>query len=84
MAGALTTFGYVPQIIRMLRTKNAQGISFHAFGTLATGVLLWLIYGLKIQAWPVVAANALTFIFIVCVLVLAKKYKQRDGEHSAV
>ena len=76
-AGALTTFGYVPQILRLIRTKKATGISFPAFGTLGLGVLLWFIYGFAVKAWPVVAANGLTFIFICLVLSLSIKYRQK-------
>ena len=76
-AGALTTFGYVPQILRLIRTKKATGISFPAFGTLGLGVLLWFIYGFAVKAWPVVAANGLTFIFICWVLGLSIKYRQQ-------
>jgi Uncharacterized conserved protein len=76
-AGALTTFGYVPQVLRLIRTKKAAGISFHAFGTLGLGVLLWFVYGVGVKAWPVVAANGLTFIFICWVLGLSIKYRHQ-------
>lgn len=76
-AGALTTFGYIPQILRLIKTKKAAGISFPAFGTLGLGMLFWFVYGIAVQAWPVVAANGLSFIFICLVLSLSIKYRQK-------
>ena len=76
-AGVFTTFGYIPQILRMLKAKKATGISFYAFGTLGLGVLLWFIYGFAVKAWPVAAANSLTFIFICWILGLSIKYRHQ-------
>jgi MtN3 and saliva related transmembrane protein len=67
-AAALTTFSFLPQAIRVYRTKNTDAISFWMYSIFSTGVFLWLIYGVLIQAWPVVIANAITLLLSLWIL----------------
>ena len=38
------------------------------------GVALWLVYGLLVSAWPVVAANAVTLALSLCILLMKLRY----------
>lgn len=67
-AAALTTFSFLPQAIRVYRTKNTNAISFWMYSIFSAGVFLWLIYGVLIQAWPVVIANAITLLLSLWIL----------------
>ena len=68
IAAVLTTFSFLPQAIRVYRTKNTDAISFWMYSIFSTGVFLWLIYGALIQAWPVVIANAITLLLSLWIL----------------
>jgi MtN3 and saliva related transmembrane protein len=61
-AATLTTASFLPQTIRTLKTKETKAISLTMYSVFCTGVLLWLVYGLIIQNWPLVLANAVTFL----------------------
>ncbi|OZA14813.1 MAG: hypothetical protein B7Y05_06265 [Polynucleobacter sp. 24-46-87] len=54
-------------------------ISAHQRGELASlftaGVGLWLIYGLIIEKWPLILANALTFALALSILLLKLRTK---------
>ena len=65
-----TTFSFVPQVYKILRTRNTEGISITMYSIFVIGVFLWLIYGLITHAWPVAVANGLTLILSGAVLVL--------------
>ena len=67
-AAVLTTFSFLPQAIRIYRTKNTNAISFWMYSIFSAGVFLWLIYGVLIQAWPVVIANAITLLLSLWIL----------------
>ena len=63
-AGAvLTTICWLPQAVRVVRTKDTHAISLWTNLIFATGILLWLIYGIAIGNWPLIAANAISMMF---------------------
>lgn len=76
IGGALTTFCYVPQIIRIFRVKSANEISFPFTILLLTGVICWMLYGIFSLITPVIIWNAISAV-IVSVLIFAKlKYSR--------
>lgn len=75
MAGAFTTAAFVPQVIRTWRLKSANDLSLAMVSLNATGIFLWLIYGICTRSLPIILANLVTFILICTVLVLALKYR---------
>lgn len=72
IAGAVTSLGFIPQIIKGYRTKKLEDISYLMPIILATGMTIWLIYGIFIPAFAVVIANAFG-IFCCLTLVFLKK-----------
>jgi MtN3 and saliva related transmembrane protein len=74
LAAAGTTFSLVPQIIRLYRIKRADEISLGMFAFFSLGVLLWLIYGLLLHSWPIIAANIITLALSLTVLILKVAY----------
>jgi MtN3 and saliva related transmembrane protein len=69
-AAFLTTIAFLPQAIQSWRTRDLSGISVGMYSLFTTGVGLWLIYGLMIEKWPLILANALTFLLALSILVL--------------
>ncbi len=72
-AATLTTVSFVPQVIQALRTKDLSSISLSMYAAFCAGIALWLVYGLMMQAWPVVIANVFTLGLAGVVLVLKIK-----------
>jgi MtN3 and saliva related transmembrane protein len=69
-AAFLTTIAFVPQALQSWRTKDLSGISLGMYGLFTAGVGLWLIYGLVIEKWPLILANAFTFALALSILFL--------------
>jgi MtN3 and saliva related transmembrane protein len=69
-AAFLTTIAFLPQAIQSWRTRDLSGISVGMYSLFTAGVGLWLIYGLIIEKWPLILANALTFALALSILVL--------------
>jgi len=69
-AAFLTTIAFLPQAIQSWRTRDLSGISVGMYSLFTVGVGLWLIYGLIIEKWPLIVANALTFALALSILVL--------------
>jgi MtN3 and saliva related transmembrane protein len=74
-AAFLTTIAFLPQAIQSWRTRDLSGISVGMYGLFTAGVGLWLIYGLIIEKWPLILANALTFALALSILMLKLRSK---------
>jgi len=57
VAGALTSTGYLPQIIKGLRTKKMRDVSLPMPAVLGVGMFLWLIYGIARDDSAIIVAN---------------------------
>ena len=73
-AAFLTTIAFLPQAICSWRTKDLSGISLGMYSLFTVGVGLWLIYGLIIEKWPLIMANALTFALALSILLLKLRH----------
>ena len=70
LAACLTTFTFLVQAIKSWRTKDLSGISVGMYTMFASGVALWLVYGLVINSMPLIVTNALTLVFALSILVM--------------
>ena len=71
LAGACTTLGFVPQVIRVFLLKSAHEISMPFTISFLIGVILWLIYGILANLVPVIFWNAAS-AFLGMLLLYAK------------
>jgi MtN3 and saliva related transmembrane protein len=74
VAGALTTGAYLPQVWKTWRSKAVDDISLAMCWALFLGIGLWLVYGLCIGAWAVIAANAACLALVAALLRMKLKY----------
>lgn len=79
VAAVCTTAAFVPQVIHTWRTRDVRAISFGMYLIFTFGVFAWLIYGLMLHSWPIIAANLVTFSLAFTVLVLKYRFdRQQD------
>jgi MtN3 and saliva related transmembrane protein len=71
IAGAITSMGFIPQLIKGYKTKKLEDISYYMPIVLAIGMTMWLIYGFLIEALAVIIANI--FGVICCLILIAMK-----------
>lgn len=62
VAAVCTTIAYVPQVLKVYKTKSTRDISLSMFLLMITGIAGWLIYGLLLNAMPIIIANLISFI----------------------
>ncbi|KAL6058887.1 MtN3 and saliva related transmembrane protein [Balamuthia mandrillaris] len=68
VAAVLTTASFLPQVIHTFRSRSTKDISLVMYSAFLSGVGLWVAYGFYFSLWPVVVANALTFILALFIL----------------
>ena len=76
LAAFLTTTAFVPQVFRVLRTRDTHAISLWMYLMFSSGVMLWLIYGILLSLWPLIISNLVTLALALVVIF----FKLRDGE----
>ena len=74
-AAMLTTGAFLPQVIRVVKTRSTHDISLAMFVLFCTGIFLWLIYGILIKDMPIIIANAATFILATIILIYKFRFK---------
>lgn len=75
IAAILTTLSFVPQAIKVIKTKDTSGISLLMYSMFVIGVFLWVVHGINIKDYPLIFANAITFCFAAIILSYKIKYK---------
>jgi len=70
VAATCTTCSFLPQVIKILRTRRTKDVSLLMYTILSTGLFLWLIYGFILRDLPLILANSVSFTLSMCVLVL--------------
>lgn len=78
-AGALTTFAFLPQVIKVWRTRCADDLSFLTFAVFCLGVALWLAYGVLIDSPPLIVTNAITFVLALALVVMKIAFTRRSA-----
>jgi MtN3 and saliva related transmembrane protein len=79
-AAFLTTIAFLPQAIQSWRTRDLSGVSLGMYCLFTAGVGLWLVYGLIIEKWPLILANALTFALALSILVLKLRHTLKQEQ----
>ena len=74
-AAFCTTIAFVPQAIKVYKSKSTKDISLYMFLIFTIGVLSWLIYGIIISNLPVILANAVTLALSLFILIYKLRYK---------
>lgn len=74
IAATLTTISFLPQAWMTWKTRSAHGISLGMYGVFIAGVSGWLVYGLLIDSWPVVIANAITVVLAGFIFVMKLRF----------
>lgn len=74
IAGCLTTASFIPQVIRIFRSRNTSSISLYMYLAFVFGEMLWCYYGFAHHQISIIAANLITFILAVMILGMKIRY----------
>ena len=74
IAGSLTTLSFAPQVVRAWRTRSTADLSLATLIVFLAGLLLWLAYGVVRGDPAIVAANAVTAVFVGLILSIKTKH----------
>jgi MtN3 and saliva related transmembrane protein len=75
-AAVCSATSFLPQILKMVRARDASGVSLYTYALTVTCFALWVAYGMRLGAWPIIAANTVALLLSATVLVLKWRYGQ--------
>lgn len=74
-AAFLTMFAFLPQVIKIIKTKSVKDISLFALLQFSLGSLLWLLYGIYRSDFIIITANATSLLIFLSAVILCIKYR---------
>ena len=72
-AAFLTTSAFIPQVYKIYKEKNADGISLTMYIILFIGVILWFLYGVLIDSLSIIIANGVTALLQLSIIIFKLK-----------
>lgn len=89
IAAFLTTFAFLPQAVKTIRTRDTSGLSLAMYACLTIGIAFWLLYGIHLQDMALIGANSVTLflalpiLFIVARNALAERRRLKAAAAAA-
>ena len=75
IAAVFTTLAYLPQFMKVWKSRSAKDISMRMYAMMCTGVFLWLVYGIRLSSLPIILANGVTLALTLAILGLKIKHR---------
>ena len=69
-AGICTTVSFVPQILKIIKTRHVRDLSLVMYVVLAFGIFSWFVYGILIKEWPIIVTNIISFSLCLVVVII--------------
>ena len=80
IAAILTTSAFVPQVLKVWKSKSTMGVSVSMYLVMLLGVFLWGVYGYIIESMSIMIANTITGFLQLMILVLIFKNKNKNKD----
>ncbi|MDC9723654.1 MAG: SemiSWEET transporter [Urechidicola sp.] len=77
LAATLTTASFVPQVLKVWRTKEVKNLSLTMYSAMLAGVILWFTYGVLINSISIILANIITAILVSCIIYFRIRYSKK-------
>ncbi len=75
IGATLTTVSFLPQLIKVIKTRSTKDISTGMFVLFGTDFFIWLIYGILIKDIPLIIANSFAFVEATIIFIFKIIYK---------
>lgn len=82
-AALVTSFCLVPQLYKIILTKNIEGVSVLTYGILLFGQFLWVFYGLLDDDKIVICANLVSGVLSLLIIIFFNIYKKKIGQQTS-
>jgi MtN3 and saliva related transmembrane protein len=74
VAGICSMTSFIPQILKILRERSAAAVSLNMYGVTIVGFICWTTFGILIESWPVMLANAVCLALVITIFALRLRF----------
>lgn len=74
-ASICTGTSMLPQLVKLLKSKKADDLSFAMLGVLMAGLALWIVYGVMKEDYIIIVSNGFSLLVAAAILIFSIKYK---------
>lgn len=75
-AGVCTSISMLPQLVKIIKTKKADDISYVMVIVLLVGITAWIWYGVLRTDYPIIITNSFSLLVNLLVLAVSVRYKK--------
>lgn len=79
-AAIVSTLCWLPQSVKLFKERQSAGVSLATNALLLGAVILWMIYGSLIEAWPIVLSNGISCLLITSIVVMKIRLDARAAK----
>ena len=76
VAGTITSVTFLPQVIRIYKTRSAKDLSSTMLGMLIVGVAMWLAYGIAVNDIAIMYTNGMVLFLSLIMLYFKFRFKE--------
>ena len=77
IAGICTGISLLPQLIKIIREKKADDISWVMLFILLVGLAGWVWYGILKEDYPIIITNSFSFLVNVAIIFFTVRFQKR-------
>ncbi len=77
-AGILVLSSFIPQLHKAYKTKRMLDVSIYLMALIASGMFLWVIYGIIRRDPVIIGTNAAGFILNIILIILKLRYDKQN------
>ena len=79
VAGAFSCTTFLPQVIKTWKSKSTKDVSLTMFLIATFGTTLWLVYGIMINSFSIIATNIVVLVFSLTMLFLIFRNREKKA-----
>ena len=73
--GVLMSLSFFPQTYKLIKRKSSDDISILTYFILIPGIVVWIIYGININSFPLISSNIIALFGAGSIAILYFVYK---------
>ena len=78
IAGILVLSSFIPQLHKAYKTRRMSDVSIYLMGLIASGMLLWVVYGIIRRDPVIIGTNAAGFVLNIILMILKLRYDKEN------
>jgi MtN3 and saliva related transmembrane protein len=75
-ASVFSALSLLPQLVKILKDKEANSISWLMLAALFGSITLWSVYGWLKEDWIIIISNGVSFIINIFISIFTMRYKK--------